>query len=159
MKHRSVALSTAATATAAINAICINICQNNDDVNGRVGQKIKLWRVDIRGVVDPAQDVYLLQAHTADAPVYADFYGAGAGSFLNDTKVNTQFTEWHYVRPVPHQTTNCPFRITKKFRGMEVAFDGTNSTPVRNALYLVVKNDSGSSLNYSYSYTIWYTDN
>lgn len=149
--------SNAATATAAITAVNITAIAQGDSVNGRDGNKIKTWRCEIRGEVDPLQDVFLIQSHNGDIPVYADFLPQ-VGGFVQGTQCNVKFTEWAYMRPSPDQTTNCPVRIVRKFRGMEISFSGLSTAADRNALYLVIKNNSGGSLNHNLSTRVWYTD-
>lgn len=156
MKTYQITHSTGATA-ASVRTVPIADVPQGDGVYQRVGQKIKIWRVDIRGVADPLQDIHLIQAHTGATPAYAEYRGSN-GAFLYYNVMNSKFTEWGHVNPVPHQTTSVPFRITRKFRGMEVTFDDSSSTALRNSLFLTFLNHTGSTLNHNCNVTVWFTD-
>ena len=155
MKWSSLRQAPTAVATGAIGTLSLDSITIGDSHYNRCGSQIKLWRMEIRGQVDPLLDIYLVQSKDGSAPTYADFDAYPAGFVDNG---NTNLVEWKHIRVKPDQTTNCPYRIIQKFNGMKVEFSNSASSPVRNAMWLVVKNDSGASLNYTLQRKIWFTD-
>lgn len=146
----------AGSTTAVYNLTAIG---EGDSAGGeRDGNKVKVWRVEIRGVISDNLDVYLLQAHTAAAPTSASFGGTAsrAAPFLTDGATNVTFTEWAHADS--KLTTSYRYSIIRKFRGMEVSFAGTSTTPSRNGLYLVVRNSNTTTEYGGSSCRVWYTD-
>lgn len=123
----------------------------------RIGQKAKLFRLEVRGMADPGLDLYLIQSKHASAPVAGDFT-TGVGGYIKDG--NTNFVEWRYIRPKPDQTTNSPFRITQSFKnGYNLEYtDDTTSFLLKNDMYIVVRNDTAASQTITYSVKMWFTD-
>jgi len=150
------------TATAEATVINLTGISQGDGTDERIGSKIKCWRVDIRGDVSAGLDVYVVQAQDGTPPDKDDFPGTTSGSFIDGTKNNTTLTEWVYHRPIPHISgVPTPFRIIRKFKGMEVVYGSVataGTTPVRNGLFLVLRNVSGATLSHSLQARVWYTD-
>jgi len=140
-------------------ALVTNICAIAEGTNvlNRVGNRIKAWRVEMRGIMDPGLDYFLVQAHTNDTPSITAF-SAGRGSFINSNETNTKLTEWmHYCVPdsVPHN-----FKRSKKFKyGINVKYNGTGTTnAVDNVLYIVVVNRSTTTQAIDSCVRLWFTD-
>lgn len=128
-----------------------------DAVNERSGNRIKAWRVEVRGIIDPGLDLYLLQGHTNDAISITDF-SPDRGPFIYSSQTNTKITEWfHYSVPdnVAHN-----FKRSKHFKyGLNVKYSGTaSSNAVDNILYVVAVNRSTTAQAVDCSIRIWYTD-
>lgn len=146
-------------ATGGVDVNIVNAVAAGDAGNQRDGDRIRLWRLEVRGQLDPLQDVYLIQSHDGSAPTVNDFSGSTiAGAHILEEYQNSRFTEWAYFRAPPDQTTNCPIRLVKSFKGMNVVWSDDPTTPERNRLYVVVRNVSGATLNHSMSACMWYTD-
>lgn len=148
---------TAASGAASITVGLTNITQG-DNVNNRNGTRIKVWRVEVRGLGATAARLHLIQQHGSSTPVYASY----TGDFLNSDVNNTRFTEW-----ATHPSTSNPgnslsidgnFKFSRKFKGMVVKYDGSTATPVENGLLLQLVNNSGSSETYTGTVCVWFTD-
>lgn len=144
-----------AVATGAIGYKSLSIINQGDGSSQRIGSTCKLWRMELRGQIDPLLDIYLIQSKDGSVPTYSDFDAYGSG-FVDSE--NNNFVEWKFLRVKPDQTTNCPWRITQKFNGMKMEFQNAGGTPFRNSFWLVIKNDSGASLNYTVQVKKWFTD-
>lgn len=156
MKSNEFFLPSTAVPSATMSPIHLTGITQGDLAYNRIGQKAKLWRMEIRGIVDPNLDVYLIQSKNGTAPVIGDFR-AGVGGFILDGKTN--LVEWRYLRARPDQTADVPFRITQTFKtGYNLEFKDGLSTLERNPFYLVVRNNTAASGNYSFSLKLWYTD-
>lgn len=122
----------------------------------RIGNKCKLWRVEVRGIADPSLDIYLVQSKAAANPATTDF-GIGPGGFVADDKTN--FVEWKYLRPKPDQVADEPIRMIQAFKtGYNLQFDGPLGGAAKNRFYFVARNNTAASLYYTISYKIWFTD-
>ena len=148
-------VSSVAANTATVQNICA-ISEGSSVVN-RIGNRIKGWRVEIRGIMDPGLDLYLLQAHTNDTPAISTF-STGRGSFIGSGDVNTKLTEWmHYSIPdsVAHN-----FKKVHKFKyGINIKYNGNSGTnTVDNVLYVVAVNRSTTSQSIDCNIRFWYTD-
>jgi len=140
-----------------IQSTNITAIAGGDAVTERSGNRIKAWRVEIRGILDPGLDLYLLQGHTNDAISITDFSTERA-PFLYSSLTNTKITEWlHYSVPdsVAHN-----FKRSKHFKyGLNVKYIGTaTSNAVDNILYVVAVNRSTTTQSIDCSIRLWYTD-
>lgn len=132
--------------------------------NQRIAQKIKIWRVEIRGYMESGLDAYVLQGHSNDIPTISLFQRY-AGGHLVGKATNTQFTEWAHWQVYGAGTTTSTgtygnFKKVIKFpRGYTVAYSDTDgTTATRNRLFLCFKNDTGEIQVHSVCYKIWFTD-
>lgn len=130
-----------------------------DAINNRSGDRIKVWRIEIRGVSASILDQYLIQSHGPDAPVLADF-NTSVGAFISDSTSNTRLTEWKHFRNLYNAaTTNCPLKIVQRFKnGIGVKYEGTSSPPVDNGLYFCALNRGPSDVSINTTARVWYTD-
>lgn len=129
-----------------------------DSVDQRSGNKVKIWRVEIRGTVSNEIDTYLLQSHVPAAPTNANFDTEGIpASFVTALSANVNFTEWAYRQS--RDTTDNQLRIIRKFKGMELSFPGTATTASRNNLYVVFRNPTTTADNSASGWCrVWFTD-
>lgn len=139
----------------------LNISQG-DLITNRSGNKIKVWRVEIRGIMSTVLDGYLLQLHGNPALSEADFSDS-KGCFLLPDRNNTVATEWAYFSPsgvgsATPTATYANFRLVRKFRGMEVRYLGTNTTAVDNGLNVVCLNSTTTVGILDYNVRVWFTD-
>lgn len=123
--------------------------------NERIGQKIRIWRVEVRGQMNNNCDGYFIQSHGGSLPVYADFNGTGGG-FLSAFTANARFTEWNYFVSDDADA----FRCIRSFpRGYVAHFDTNAGTScVRNRLSLVFINNTAADKTIDCTCRIWYTD-
>lgn len=140
-------------------ALFENICSvaSGSEVSNRIGNKIKVFRVEVRGIVDPGIDLFLIQAHTNDAPSITTFT-TSRGCYIDTQNTDTKISEWwHYSVPdvVAHN-----FKRTQRFRnGFVVKYNGTSGTnTVDNVLYVGAVNRSTSTQAADMGIRIWYTD-
>lgn len=169
MRHNSYTLNSTITA-GTINVGGITGVTQGDGVSQRQGNAIKIWRIEIRGLISPRLDCYIIQGHNTTAPVLTDFANTGGGSptfltgaHLQDDDTNTNFTEWkHYTNYNSVSSNNnavSPARIILKFKnGYRVKYSGNSSVPVDNPLYFVVGNGTTNDLETFLQCRIWYTD-
>lgn len=131
----------------------------DDDVDDRTGQRVKLWRVEVRGVSESNVDFMLVQMHGNTLPVIGDFTGE-QGSMIIDQKLNSVFTEWKYFPPSTAYTgeTN-RVRCTQSFKnGMVVKYNGFSSPAVQNRLLVIAVNHSAANKTVDFTARVWYTD-
>ena len=156
MKSNAYTKVSAAVGTGAVGVWELSALSQGEEASKRVGNVCRLYRLEVRGQVDPLLDCYIIQSKNATVPAVANF-GLGPGGFVDDD--NNNFVEWKHFRVRPDQATNCPFKVVQFFRnGYTLEFAGAAGSPLRNRLYFVVRNNSGASLNYAISYKLWYTD-
>lgn len=128
-------------------------------VNERVGDQIKVWRIEIRGYAIAQLDHYVIQKHGSTNPVYADF-GTGAYAFLDDGVNNSRYTEWLSFRNlVITPGSNASYREVLQFpKGIIVKYDETVNAPVQNGLVFVSRNTTATDYAQNFSIRLWYTD-
>lgn len=141
------------------NLLVANITQiaHGDFVSQRAGNKVRVWRVEVRGTCPPEIDAYLLQAHNGVAPTNSSFNTETiAASFVDSSKSNVTHTEWAFRQS--RDDSDNKIRIVRKFKGMELSYDGASITATRNNLYLVFRNPTTSTLVVSGYTRVWFTD-
>jgi len=131
-------------------------------INDRIGDKIRVWRIEVRGLSDIGLDHYIMQNHTSSDPGISSF-GSRCGAYLLDSENNKRFTEWIHYRNYYTgniQTDACSLKFHQKFKnGIIVKYNGSASTSVvDNAVNYVIVNRSGSAGSCSLSLRMWYTD-
>lgn len=162
MKHKSFTRQ-AAIATGNLTALNLTSISLGNDVNQRVGNKVKIWRVEIRGEVQSSFNSFLIQSHTGAAPDVGDFnLTVGYGAMLKDETLNSKFTEWKYFRNSQLQSNEKgALRIIQHFKnGIVVKFNGSTADAVDNSLFYVCQNPTASiDTTINVTCRIWYTDN
>lgn len=146
-----------------INFDITDIAQGDRKQN-RSGNKIKIWRVEVRGATDPELETYLIQKHAVTEPVFADFTGQKGGMIVSD-KLNTIYTEWRYHYPRPYDVNTLgqmiPFKIIQKFKGMECGYDGFLTAAYHNGLIVTMRNPASlgaTARSYDFTVRVWFTD-
>lgn len=167
MKHVTYNLSSTVTA-GTFNVLGLTGIANGDLVTNRTGDRIRVWRVEIRGLASGALDQYIVQAHGSTAPALGNFSNSGGGSptflsgaVIEDEYLNTRFTEWkHYRNLYANNASNADScKIVLRFKnGIIVKYQGTNTPPVDNGLWYCIGN--GTSVDYTTRLIarVWYTD-
>lgn len=132
-------------------------------INDRIGDKIRVWRIEVRGVSDPGLDQFLIQNHTATDPGISSF-SSQIGCYLLDSESNKRFTEWlHYRNYYSSGAVSgdvAPMRFVQKFRnGIIIKYNGAASTSVvDNAVNYAVVNRTGGNRAINCTLRMWYTD-
>lgn len=168
MKSRTIELNawTATGGTAIpVNSVSLNLpcaIAEGTGVNDRIGDKIRVWRIEVRGVSDIGLDHYIMQNHTTSNPGISSF-GGECGAYLLDSENNKRFTEWiHYRNYYTGTVSTDPvsLKFHQKWKnGIIVKYNGSAGTSVvDNAITYCVVNRTGSSRNCSTSIRMWYTD-
>lgn len=131
-------------------------------INDRIGDKIRVWRIEVRGLSDIGLDHFIMQCHTSSTPGISSFTSQ-IGTYLLDSENNKRFTEWKHYRN--YYTSDiaadaCPLKFHQKFRnGIIVKYNGAASTSVvdNEVLYCAV-NRAGSSQSVNLTLRMWFTD-
>lgn len=131
-------------------------------INDRIGDKIRVWRIEVRGISDVHIDHYIMQNHTATDPGISSFTSR-CGAYLLDSENNKRFTEWLHYRNYytgDQSTEPVSIKFHQKFKnGIIVKYNGSASTSlVDNGLNYVLLNRTGGTGDASVSLRMWYTD-
>lgn len=157
MQTKTITVQGALGAGAVVNGLLTNIAQGNG-IAERKGNEIRVWRVEIRGLVDDIIDNYLIQLHTTSEPTAAIFNTVN-GAFILDSESGVRFSEWKHYRNFSTTGANDPIRIVQKFNGMRVHYNGTTATSgIRNQLCFTALNTGTVSKNINVCCRLWYTD-
>lgn len=140
--------ATTTLATGAIYALEIN------GANSLSGAKILSLEcvVDSTGIVD----VYLIQNKLGTPPVYADFINSSTGSPINQGEGEANHCWRHVIVPSDGPKV-ARFRI--KFPMGFYCDRDSSGNNTGKALYLVIKNESGSTVTYAMHATGYSVDN
>lgn len=124
----------------------------------RSGNKIRVWRVEVRGFLSPQLNLSLIQSHGPNTPVVGSF----TGRYLMNDLTNTRFTEWKYYNNMnasDEANDYSPCRFVQKFsKGMIVKFPGSSIYPDDNGLHLCCNNFSADIGTVDVSIRVWFTD-
>lgn len=125
-------------------------------VDERIGEKIRIWRVEVRGVSDVGLDHYLLQKHSVTGPIEADFTDE-PGAFILSAATNSKFSEWKHYRSFNSTGALDALKFVQSFpTGLIVKYNGT--TIHSNDLVFCSLNRFGSAQGVSCNIRVWYTD-
>jgi len=146
----------------AIAQIELSAIAEGDEGYARDGLQVKLHRIFytascyLSGTTNPVAglDAYLVSVKDTSTPAYADFVAARGGTINKNT-----FITWHQHITGGEQN-NAVIQNAHSFQyPMKLHFDGPASTTcIKNKTYLIIKNNTGSTVDYHLSYRIWYTD-
>lgn len=160
MKHRGVSASST-LATGNIVASEVTAIAQNSTTQGREGSQLKIHHIEYAVSVFIAAsqvggvDVYLVTSKDSSiTPVVGEF-GTVPGSSAN----RQEYISWkEHITNGPDNNGNIKFQ--KNFRyPMKAMYRGSASTDcVNNKTFLVIKNSTGNTVNYSYYYRVWFTD-
>jgi len=132
------------------------------NINQRIGDRIRIWRVEFRGQGASDLDWYILQGHGTDAPVIGDFSGATVSPYILDSARTSTFSEWKHYRNYSLAASSAlsPIKFSQKFQyGIIAHYDGPSAGDgVRNRLFITVVNRTGGSRSFDGTIRLWYTD-
>lgn len=157
MRTKTYSLS-GSIATGTLSVTQLTDIAQGDGVDNRSGDRIKLHRVEVRGVADSDLDLYIIQQHGPTAPVLANFTSTN-GAFILDSDNNNTFTEWVHYRNIYSVGDEDPVKFSKKFNGMSIKYNGTaGSNMVQNGICFCVLNRNSVSSTVKVSIRVWFTD-
>lgn len=141
-----------------INILELTSIGHGTGINERIGDRIKVWRIEIRGEGSNELDHYVLQKHGTQNPVYADF-GSGAYAFVDDSS-SSLWTEWLSFRNLFYAVgVTVPFREVLKFpMGIVVKYQDATAPAKDNGLLFVSRNPTAGIEGQNLSIRMWYTD-
>lgn len=129
-----------------------------DTNSTRDGVKIKVKKIEIRGLIPTEADVFVTQSYGSYVPTIGSFTTPCIGCFVDDTENTTIFKEIRYIRNVNQAHALVPVWRTIKINSL-VGYDGgTTSNCVRNRLHLVFVNATGAAVTPNCQVRIYYTD-
>lgn len=142
----------------AASAIEITTVAQGTGVDDRIGDQIRIHKIEVRGIMDPNLDFYIFKCSTTSLPAIANF-GTQMGAYVLASEGNKFHEYIHYRNLYSFGSTN-GMKITKKFsNGLLVKYNaGTSGSCVYNKLCYVVLNHSGAARNCNFSVRVWYTD-
>lgn len=126
--------------------------------NERIGDKIKVKSIEIRGIHSENQDsVDLYVVNPIDhsvAPAYTDFVGSPGGHYFKNKGY-----EVYYKGVTTGSSVNdaCNFRKYYNKSPLNVHYDSSNA-PDKNRFWCIIINRSGGSLTSRLSFKIKYTE-
>lgn len=135
--------------------VLITSISRGDATNQRSGDRIRVWRVEVRGYIDPNLDMFLLQNHGNNTLDESFFSSSSRGTMLADSNNNNLFTEWHHQSAM---TATNRFKFTKRFKGMQVKYGGSTTTPFDNGLVVAVLNTTSTASLCQCTIRVWFTD-
>lgn len=154
----SAAVPARSGATSGITQADLTNINHGDGISERSGNRIRVWRIEIRGIMSPDLDGHIIQKHGTTA-LDGDKFNAQIGGFLTDAVQNTEFTQWkHFTTYQTNSGENIRFRAVQKFRGLQVKYVNTTGAPVDNGLLVAFTNYNTTSKNVNCTMRIWYTN-
>lgn len=158
MKHATFTLSSVLTTANPFAAANLTEISQGDAVNRRTGNRIKVWRIEVRGLCSSELDTWVVQSHQGIAPIVTQFT-SGFGSMITDDDLNSKLTEWRHYRNLNESANFAPYKLVVRFKtGINVKYDGITTTPGDNGLYWVAFNPGTTDRNIDLTARIWYTD-
>jgi len=162
MKSQAYGAATETKLTGTIKVQEITDIAAGDEAYARDGLQIKLHRIFYtvtayaNGTQNPVPgvDVFLITGKSDRVPVYADFI-AQIGGTIN----KNEYTTWkqHVIGGDNHGIVQDAHHFQYP---MKVYFSSNSSTSsLRNKTYLVVKNNTGVSVDVNISSRLWFSDN
>lgn len=147
--------------TVAANAVTnLKPCQlaEGTGVAERLGDKIRVYRIEVRGQCSTNADVYLIQKKSTSDPTAASF-GSTKGGYLLDSLNTNQFTEWRHYRNPNVFSGGGAIKFSKSFRGGHVVkYNGSAGTNVvADELIVSILNRDTTTSAVDLAVRIWYT--
>jgi len=128
-----------------------------DGVDERTGNKIRVFRIDVRGTIHSNIEPFLIQCKTDNIPSYSTDYANG---YIVEDKNTTEFTEWLKFINMSVTGADTPCRFSKRFKGgLVVKYNGTTGADYcDNHLVIWLVNPTGTTQSVNLNCRIWYTD-
>lgn len=155
MKNKAYGLNGAVAAGTLTNVQLTGIARG-DAVNERIGNAIKVWRIEVRGQCVDELDQFILQGHDTTGPSATDFT-PNIGAMIVDNQLNSYFTEWRHYQNVQGGAS---FKFVVKFKkGITVKYGGaTVNDCSENLLHWSVLNRDTTGRAINATCRVWYTD-
>lgn len=100
---------------------------------------------------NPGVDVYLIQSKDGTAPVYGDFQPV-SGGFLLGNDAGDKLVVWNKYYNTQGSTL---FKMQRRFTKGFVMEQDSSTNPHGKQLYFVIKNNTGSTINYQFAIETW----
>lgn len=144
---------------AAGGVINLKPCSLESSSQRRTGDKIRVYRIEIRGQVDPDLDGYLIQKKTTADPS-SSMFGTVKGAFILDSENTNRFTEWRHYRNINVASPQSPIKLSHSFKGgIQVKYNGlTTGSCVDNEIIWTFLNRDVDAKGIACSMRMWYTD-
>mgnify|MGYP000089878283 FL=1 len=158
-KHHS-ATATGSLATGVISYLECTYLAEGTGIGERVGSQVRLlyteYSLSVFSATSAAYgvDLYLVTTRDGSTPVVADFLGSPGGFPDRD-----KYIKWkQHLTNADDNNGNLLTSYRWQYP-MRVHFNGVTATDgIRNRTFLVVKNSTGSSVNYAMNERTWFTD-
>jgi len=144
-------------AGALVNVDCTNIAEGTAS-NERIGDKIHIKRIEIRGVIDPDLDAHVIKCNSTTKPTAA-LFSSGLGTFLLESEIGSRFREiLHYRNGQTIEDFTSKFAVNRKL-GYNCHYSGTlGSTAQLGCTTVTVINRNTSSKNHAFTVRLYFTD-
>jgi len=144
-------------AGALINVDCTAIAEGTAS-NDRIGDKIHLKRIEIRGVIDPDLDAHIIKCNSTTKPTAA-LFTSGIGTFLLESETGSRFREiLHYRNGQTIEDFTSTFAVNRKL-GYNCYYSGTlGSTAQIGCTTVTVINRNTAAKNHAFTVRMYYTD-
>lgn len=163
VKHVSLISSTMPNASTVVQEL--TLIAQGDDCFDREANHVFVKGLKIRGITsNPNLDVYVVLSKNGTAPSYGDYQNR-VGGFLYAPRRN-EFTVLATIRPNNSTLAypagafyNCNVNFNMKFNTSTYYNGSASGNGVRNKIYLVIKNDTGSVQGYELCSELYFRDN
>lgn len=162
VKHGSV--TSASMTTGSLGVLEMTLIAQGNDVYDRDGNHINCFGCNVSGYIsNPLADVYIVLSKNGVVPSYGDFQNT-VGGFLYAPQreefrvlgIVKNFNSTHIAPTSSGATT--PIFTKKTFR-IPTYYNGSAAgNGVRNRIYLVIKNDTGSTIDHSLNVELYFRD-
>ena len=140
-----------------INVDCTNIAEGSSS-NERIGDKIHVQRIEIRGLIDPDLDAHVIKCNATTKPTTA-LFTSGIGTFLLQSELGSRFREiLHYRNGQSIEDFNSTFAVNRKL-GYNCHYSGTLGTTAQiGCTTVTVLNRTTAVKNHAFTVRLYYTD-
>jgi len=144
-------------AGALINVDCTNIAEGTAS-NERIGDKIHINRIEIRGLIDPDLDAHVIKCNSTTKPTAA-LFSSGIGTFLLESEIGSRFREiLHYRNGQTIEDFLSKFYVNRRL-GYNCHYSGTlGSTAQLGCTTVTVINRNTAAKNYAFTVRLYFTD-
>jgi len=151
-----------------ISTVPISTCEYVDlngivqgtDNGERLGNKIRVLKIECRGTASPRLGVFLLKSKLSTPPAAADFTGEYGSVLLGNLLGNVYVELVSVALKGLSYLDNGVVRFSRSFKGgLPVSFeDGTTGSCSHNNLYVCLVNKGVSAVHGLLTVRVWYTD-
>jgi len=140
-----------------INVDCTNIAEGTAS-NQRIGDKIHVQRIEIRGIIDPELDSHIIKCNATTKPSAA-LFTSGVGTFLLQSELGSRFREiLHYRNGQTIDDFSATFAVNRKL-GYNCHYSGQLGTTAQiGCTTVTVLNRTTASKNHAFTVRLYFTD-